>query len=77
MSFSTGWFHDKEACTWVLEVLFEEYHRDLIDALLNDQLLKKVPEKDWLTENRKSFPQWKLVSFMCMGLMLKGLFRVE
>lgn len=70
---STGWFHDKEACTWVLEVLFEEYHRDLIDALLNDPVIEKVPEKDWLTENRKSFPPMEIGKFYVYGSHVEGL----
>lgn len=64
---STGWFHNKEADTWTLEVLFEEYHHDLVKKTLNSPLIEKVPEKDWLTENRKSFSPMEIGNFYVYG----------
>src|SRR5690606_41217945 len=38
---STGWFHNKDTNTWTLEVLFEEYHHDLVRAVLNNPVIDR------------------------------------
>lgn len=74
---STGWFHDKETDTWTLEVLFEEDQHDWVRAVLNNPVIEKVPEKDWLAENRKSFPPMEIGKFYVYGSHVEGPIPVE
>jgi len=75
---SSTWFEDPRTKNWFFQAIYAPEHRPEIEALLDSESLLKqasferVPDVDWLAENRKAFPPLEIGSFFIYGSYFEG-----